>query len=72
MDGAIDLEVSNLTITCGGDAVEDGMGTPTALARERHVAKEAPIDAPHDVVSSHLGLRQLREGELDGGSVCCV
>lgn len=26
MDGAIDLEVSNLSITCGGDVVEDGMG----------------------------------------------
>ena len=39
------------------------------MAWERHVAKEAPIDAPHDVVSSQLGMRHLREGEFDGGSV---
>jgi hypothetical protein len=35
VDGLIDLEVSNTTITNGGDAGEDGMGTQIELVWER-------------------------------------
>ena len=34
------IDVSNPTITSGGDEAEDGMGTPIALVQEEHVVAE--------------------------------
>lgn len=44
------FDVSDMTITNGGDEVEDGMGTPLALVHEEHVIEDVLVDVPRDVV----------------------
>ena len=69
VDGGVVLEVVIPTITKGGDAVEDVVGTSSAIVWEEVAIEEAPVVVSHDVVLSHLGLQWPWKGEPDVGSV---
>ena len=49
-DGGLDLEVLIPTMSRGGDAVEDVVGTSPTIPQEEVAIKEALVAVSHDVV----------------------
>ena len=71
-DGRVDLEVEIPTITKGGYAVEDVVGTSFRVIREEVAVEEALVVVPCDVALSQSHLRRSWDGEPNDGFGCHV